>query len=144
MNTSFPRLALAAALLLSLPVLAAAGAGERGLLRLDSNGDGAISRDEAVTAPRLALVFDSIDGNRDQRLDADELAAFRERARAARQEAKAARFVRVDADGNGRIEGAELEAHPRLARLDANADGAVDAEEWAQPRGRRCDGRHAR
>ena len=144
MNTAFPRLALTAALLLALPALAAAAAGERGLQRLDSNGDGAISREEAVPAPRLALVFDSIDGNRDQRLDADELAAFRERARAARQEAKAARFVRVDADGNGRIEGTELDARPRLLRLDANDDGAVDAEEWAQPRGRRCAERQTR
>jgi hypothetical protein len=144
MNMTFPRVALAAAMLLALPALAAAGAGERGLQRLDGNGDGAISREEAVPAPRLALVFDSIDGNRDQRLDADELAAFRERARAARDEARAARFVRVDVDGNGRIEGAELDAHPRLLRLDGNADGAVDAAEWAQPRGRRCAGRHTR
>ena len=73
-----------------------------------------------------------------------ELAAFRERARAARQEARVARFVRVDADGNGRIEGVELEGRPRLARLDGDGDGAVDAAEWAQPHARHCGARRVR
>lgn len=144
MNTSFRHFALAAALLLAFPALVLAGSGGGGMQRLDVNADGAVSRAEAAPAPRLALVFDSIDGNRDQQLDADELAAFRERARAARQEARVARFVRVDADGNGRIEGVELEGRPRLARLDGDGDGAVDAAEWAQPHARHCGARRVR
>lgn len=46
-------------------------------MRLDTNGDGMISRDEAAAAPRLADKFDQIDGNKDGKLSTDELKAWR-------------------------------------------------------------------
>ena len=45
--------------------------------KLDTNGDGVISRAEAGKAPRLAKSFDAIDANKDGQLSKEELAAFR-------------------------------------------------------------------
>jgi len=54
----------------------------------DTDGDGAISRAEAGKhAPRLAQKFDLIDGNKDGKLTQDELRAYREAKRSARQKA---------------------------------------------------------
>ena len=48
----------------------------------DSDGDGKISRAEAVkNAPRLAKKFDAIDANKDGQLTRDELRAYRETKR---------------------------------------------------------------
>ena len=44
---------------------------------LDTNGDGSISRAEATTAPHLAEKFDSIDADKNGALTRDELAAWR-------------------------------------------------------------------
>jgi hypothetical protein len=134
MNIRFPRHILLAAL--ALPGLALAQ--PAAIERLDRDGDQRIDRTEAAPAPRLALLFAAIDGNADGRLDGEELGAFRERARAAREQGRQARFTALDGDRNGRLEGSELLARPRLQRLDRNADGAVDAAEWAAPRDRHC------
>ena len=54
----------------------------------DTDGDGAISRAEAGKhAPRLAQKFDPIDANKDGKLTQDELRAYREAKRSARQKA---------------------------------------------------------
>ena len=54
----------------------------------DTDGDGAISRAEAGKhAPRLAQKFDLIDANKDGKLTQDELRAYREAKRSARQKA---------------------------------------------------------
>lgn len=45
--------------------------------KIDANGDGLISREEAAKAPRLAKQFDAIDTNKDGLLSRDELAAWR-------------------------------------------------------------------
>lgn len=45
--------------------------------RMDANGDGAISKDEAAKFPRLAASFDQIDTNKDGKLSQDELVAWR-------------------------------------------------------------------
>ena len=45
--------------------------------RMDTNGDGFISKDEAAKFPRLAANFDQIDTNKDGKLSTDELAAAR-------------------------------------------------------------------
>ena len=52
----------------------------------DADGDGAISRAEAVKhAPRLAKRFDQIDADRDGRLTQEELRAYREAKRSRRE-----------------------------------------------------------
>ncbi|HET9652989.1 MAG TPA: EF-hand domain-containing protein, partial [Usitatibacter sp.] len=95
--------------------------------KLDKDGDGRISRDEAAAAPRLAQHFDAIDADPDGFLTRDELeAAHRARAEA--------HFRKIDTDGDGRISLAEAQANaPRLARnfdrIDANHDGFLTREE---------------
>ncbi len=54
----------------------------------DADGDGAISRAEAVKhAPRLAKKFDQIDANKDGKLTQDELRAYREAKRSRKDKA---------------------------------------------------------
>jgi Ca2+-binding EF-hand superfamily protein len=45
--------------------------------KLDVNGDGLISREEAAKAPRLVKQFDAIDTNKDGLLSREEFAAWR-------------------------------------------------------------------
>ncbi|MGH6611289.1 MAG: hypothetical protein ACRECQ_13655 [Burkholderiaceae bacterium] len=74
----------AVAVMLSLGVSAAFAADsarteKRGarVAKLDTNGDGQISREEAATAPRLAQRFDRIDANKDGQITRDEFASAR-------------------------------------------------------------------
>lgn len=55
---------------------APATAGKR-FAKLDSNGDGVISRTEAQAAPKLAAKFDAVDSNKDGVLTREEFAAWR-------------------------------------------------------------------
>jgi Ca2+-binding EF-hand superfamily protein len=96
------------------------------LARLDKDGDGLISRGEAQVAPRLAKHFDEIDTNKDGFLSKDELAA-------ARTKMKDAIFAYIDTDGDGRISREEAARFPRLAlrfdQIDANKDGYLTKAE---------------
>ena len=51
----------------------------------DTNGDGAVSKDEWTAAGRPAERFDAVDANKDGKITAEELTAMMERMRAARQ-----------------------------------------------------------
>ena len=51
----------------------------------DTNGDGAVSKDEWTAAGRPAERFDAVDANKDGKITVEELTAMMERMRAARQ-----------------------------------------------------------
>ncbi|GAB3337336.1 hypothetical protein [Marilutibacter aestuarii] len=99
----------------------------RGMVRLDSNGDGAIDRAEAAASPRLASRFDRVDRNGDGRITADERPArmHRRGGRGGGLE----RIVALDANADGRISKVEAGTDSPLGKrfddIDANRDGYI-------------------
>ena len=100
---------------------------------LDTNADGKVTAEE-VTGWRTAQ-FAAADANSDGKLAAEELTVWMEARRAEHQAQMAARMIsRMDADGDGALSLVELpgaDMPNRLGWLDRNADGAIDAEEFA-------------
>ncbi len=97
------------------------------LKRLDTDGDGRISKAEAASAPRLAQHFYQVDANHDGFLTPEEM-------RAAHQAMRAAHWKRIDTDGDGKVSLAAAQANaPMLAQhfdqVDANHDGFVTPDE---------------
>ena len=94
--------------------------------KLDTNGDGVISRSEAAAKPKLAEHFDEIDTNKDGVLSRDEL-------KAAHKKHAGAKFAKLDTDQDGRLSRSEAEAAPRLAKhfdsIDTNHDGYISRDE---------------
>lgn len=100
---------------------------------LDSNGDGKVTADE-VTVLRQTQ-FAAADANGDGKLEAAEVTVWIEARRAEREATMAARMIdRMDQDGDDALSLVELpgaDMANRLGWLDRNADGAIDAEEFA-------------
>lgn len=115
----------------------------------DADGDGALSRDEieafrdsrflamdtdgdtALTPAELsdgmrALMFDAMDTDGSDTLDRKEFLAHADTRRLGGK-----RFHRMDGDGDGRIDQAEMATMTErmLARMDKNGDGTLDADE---------------
>ena len=108
--------------------------------RLDTNGDGQITKEEAEAAK--AARFPEADTNGDGGLSMAEMQAFRAAEKARRMETMRQRmFDKADADGNGVISADEFEARgaPMFDRMDADGDGVITAEEMQAMRDRRCD-----
>ena len=132
------RFALIAAAVLAAgapPVLAegTGGHGDRMLQRLDLNRDDAITLDE-VEAVR-AVRFLRLDGDGDGAITEAEMVAAAQ-VRIARRIAK--KFARMDLNGDDRVERAEFDDRgaARFARLDSDGDGQVSQEEIrARPHG---------
>ena len=109
---------------------------------LDTNHDGAISREEAAAAPNLAGKFDEVDADRDGRVLPAELKAYAKTHRGT--EAKAGKVgkdvMSLDANHDGVITRDEVAANPkamkRFEAADADHDGRVTADEAAAVRGR--------
>jgi Ca2+-binding EF-hand superfamily protein len=109
---------------------------DRGMARLDANKDGAVDKTEAAAHPRLAQNFDAIDANKDGKLSSDELRAAREQHKGPDMEGKGGKgegFAKADVNKDGFIDKAEAANLPRLAKhfdqLDADKDGRVSQAE---------------
>ncbi|QFU09742.1 EF hand [Rhodobacteraceae bacterium THAF1] len=109
------------------------------ILRLDTNGDGQVSLEEAQAAPANPMAM--ADSNGDGTLTRDEvIAAATERATQRATDRAGQMFDRFDEDGDGQIAIDNL-PQPRgnrgdriermFERADANDDGVLDAEEIA-------------
>lgn len=113
------RLILATLLLAASPAFAQGPqGGGRGMMRADTNGDGAISRDEAKAQSDQR--FAMMDANKDGVLSGDEMTGSGARM-----------LIRADKDGDGKVTKAEYDAvsAQRFARMDTNGDGTISADE---------------
>jgi Ca2+-binding EF-hand superfamily protein len=94
--------------------------------RMDTNGDGQVTRQEADDAGKR--LFDKFDRNADGAVTRDEAEAG---ARALRQEELAARFKQLDENGDGKLSGPESQMPPQaFLKLDTNKDHALSLEEF--------------
>lgn len=104
--------------------------------QVDANHDGAISREEAAAAPKLAGAFDEIDADRDGRVMPTELKAYAKAHRGGAQ-GKAGKpgkgFEGLDANHDGVLTRDEVAGNPkalkRFEAADADRDGRITAEE---------------
>ena len=125
--------------LISLFAAAAAQAGDMEhhrdkMAALDTNGDGAVSRDEAKSSEWLAGKFDGVDANKDGRLEKSEFSAYREARHADMKARGDERWKAADTDGNGSLSRDEAQASSswmgeRFDTLDTDKNGALTREE---------------
>jgi hypothetical protein len=114
--------------------------------KVDANGDGVVTREEAQSHPRLAANFDAADTSKDGQLDAAEIDAMRQAHRSESRARADERWKLADADGDGAISRDEAQkSMPRMAenfdKLDANGDGRIERGEMHDFRMKRKAGR---
>ena len=108
--------------------------------RLDRNGDGAITRDEAKR--QRGEMFDRLDRNKDGYLEEDEARLVQKKhhfmRKMHRAERRTDRHMAMDADKDGKISLSEFTnaPSPLFKRLDSNGDGAISAGERKAARSR--------
>lgn len=136
MKSNIQNIILAAATVLVATITSAAYAApsdkssiqtKAGFQKIDTNGDGKISRQEAASHNGLAKYFDQIDTDKDGYLSREELKAHHAKK-------VMAKFNAIDKDHDGRISRAEADAKaPQIAknfdRLDKNKDGYLSQDE---------------
>ena len=126
--------------------------GKRGAMAMDTDGDGLISRAEAAGHPRLAEKFDTLDANKDGKLDTAERPSWQGRGggrKGGQGRRGMAHAVALDADGDGRISRAEAATQPRFAtrfdQADRNRDGYLvrsELQAWSEQRRGESMARH--
>jgi Ca2+-binding EF-hand superfamily protein len=104
--------------------------------KIDANGDGVITKDEALAAAnaRVEKEFATFDTNHDGQITQDEIKAVHEAKRAEMEAKFEARFKQADTNGDGQLSKDEVQAGmPMLARgfdrLDTNKDGELSLDE---------------
>ncbi len=110
---------------------------------IDTNKDGAITRDEAAAAPKLSTQFDEVDADRDGRITPAELKAYAKTHRKGDKGAKTGKaggFDQMDANHDGVVTRDEIAANPKMAKrfdaADADHDGRVTPEEYQAFKGK--------
>jgi Ca2+-binding EF-hand superfamily protein len=105
-------------------------------IRLDTNGDTIIERDEVLEAGRAAFerLLKRGDTNQDGKLQLEELRALGEKARVLVGLAVSGpRFQAADKDGDGKLSRAEFPGRPAMFdRIDADKDGFITRAEVAR------------
>ncbi len=109
---------------------------KKALERMDANKDGKISKDEFRGPPEA---FDRVDRNKDGFLDEQDLGGGKQpgakpnRGRDRGRAQMAKRLRQLDTDGDGRVSRDEYRGPDAFfERLDANANGFIDADEIDQ------------
>jgi len=157
MNRVFLAAALASASFMAVALVGPTAAQTAPAARGDANGDGVLSREEAMA--QADARFDRLDANKDGKLTPDEMHPRRPMggAEAAAPPPPPAggrgfggrMFARLDTNGDGIVDREEYRAQAaqRFDRMDTNKDGKIDAAErqaardaMEQMRGRRGGG----
>ena len=131
----------ATAILASAPAMARQHGGPRpDFSQLDANGDGQITQAEVKAFG--AAEFAKADADGDGSLTLEELTARAKTDRVRKMDKRAKRELkRLDSDGNGTIELAEMEEKQggmrMFDRMDENEDGVISQEEFDAKKGKR-------
>ncbi len=100
-------------------------------MRVDANGDGVVTRDEAAKFPRLAASFDQIDANKDSKLSQDEMQAWRSQHRGNTGDMPNRRGDRMAMTPEMQARMAERR-NACFDKADANHDGQLSRDEFSR------------
>jgi hypothetical protein len=111
--------------------------------RLDTNSNGSISREEAVSAPDIVVIFTNLDTNSDEQISQSEWSSYNWAAAPASSSAGASAasgpgsyrmFDRLDTNRDGMISREEATASPGVVviftQVDTDSDNQVSRSEW--------------
>ena len=114
-----------------------------GILNLDSDGDGRVSFEEFRLPPRHRgpMPFERADSDEDGAVSRDEMISAFAAGQDEREQRMMEHFDSLDEDGNGVVSQNEIRRQV-FDRMDADGDGYVTEEEAQAARGKRQQRRH--